>query len=140
MQPAATASLARRLGSLVYETLLLAAILFVCTWVFLYFAQVLDRALVRPLLQLWLIGVTGAYFTFCWTHGGQTLPMKTWRIVLIAPGGNAVTTKIAAKRYLLALLSLGLCGFGFAWALIDREHQFLHDRIAGTRLLLRPKA
>ena len=132
--PVARAGLARRFGSLAYEALLLTAILFICTWVFLFFAQVLDSAWVRPLLQLWLVAITGVYFIYCWSHGGQTLPMKTWRIRLVQADGGPVTTRIAARRYLFSLISLGLCGLGFAWALIDPERQFLHDRLAGTRL------
>jgi uncharacterized RDD family membrane protein YckC len=133
----AVAGIARRFGSLAYEGLLLTAILFICTWVFLFFAQALDSALRRPLLQIWLVGITGAYFVYCWSRSGQTLPMKTWRIHLTVAGGGQVTVPLAARRYLLALLSLGLCGLGFAWALIDRERQFLHDRIAGTRLMVK---
>ena len=56
----AVAGIARRFGSLAYEGLLLTAILFICTWVFLFFAQALDYALRRPLLQIWLVGITGA--------------------------------------------------------------------------------
>jgi uncharacterized RDD family membrane protein YckC len=26
-------------------------------------------------------------------------------------------------------------GLGFAWALVDRDGQFLHDRLAGTALV-----
>ena len=136
----AVAGIARRFGSLAYEALLLTAVLFICTWVFLFFAQALDSALQRPLLQIWLLGITGAYFVYCWSRSGQTLPMKTWRIHLTAAGGGPVTVPLAVRRYLLALLSLGLCGLGFAWALIDCERQFLHDRIAGTRLIVKPNA
>ena len=134
--PAACAGIARRFGSMAYEALLLTAILFVCTWIFLFFAQALSAALVRPLLQVLLVTITGAYFIYCWTHGGQTLPMKTWRIRLVMRDGKAVSRTVAIKRYLLALLSIGGCGLGFAWALFDAERQFLHDRIAGTRLIV----
>jgi uncharacterized RDD family membrane protein YckC len=132
--PVARAGLARRCGSIAYEALLLTAVLFICTWVFLFFAQVLDSAWVRPLLQLWLVAITGVYFIYCWSHGGQTLPMKTWRIRLVQTDGGPVSVAIAARRYLFSLISLALCGLGFAWALVDPERQFLHDRLAGTRL------
>lgn len=135
--PAAFAGLARRAGSIAYEALLLAALLFICTWVFLFLGQALDPALARHLLQIWLLLLTGAYFVYCWTHGGQTLPMKTWHIRLVTAAGAAVPVRLAVKRYLLALVSLGTCGLGFAWALVDRDRQFLHDRLAGTRLILR---
>ncbi len=122
------------MGSLAYEALLLTAILFICTWVFLFFAQPLESSVARPLLQIWLLLVTGAYFVYCWTHGGQTLPMKTWRIGVVMRDGGTLNMKTAIKRYLLALPS---CGLGFAWALFDRDRQFLHDRLAGTRLVAR---
>ncbi|HNL22615.1 MAG TPA: RDD family protein, partial [Rhodocyclaceae bacterium] len=32
-----------------------------------------------------------------------------------------------------------LLGAGFLWALVDSERQFLHDRIAGTRIVLEPR-
>ena len=124
---------------MVYEALLLTAILFVATWVFLYIGQALEAALARHLLQAWLLILTGAYFAYCWTHGGQTLPMKTWRIRLVTQAGGAVPARVAIKRYLFALISLAAGGLGFVWALVDRDRQFLHDRLAGTRLIMRPK-
>jgi uncharacterized RDD family membrane protein YckC len=41
----------------------------------------------------------------------------------------------AVHRYLLAVLGLAAAGLGFAWALVDRDRQFLHDRLAGTALV-----
>ena len=135
--PAAPAAgLARRLGSVAYEALLLVAFLFVGTWLFLFFGRALDAALARHLLQTWLLLLSGVYFVYCWTHGGQTLPMKTWHIRLVTSAGGTVPARIALKRYLCALVSLGACGLGFAWTLVDRDRQFLHDRLAGTRLIL----
>jgi hypothetical protein len=39
-------------------------------------------------------------------------------------------------RYLLALVSTFMLGLGFVWALIDRERCFLHDRLAGTCIIM----
>ena len=133
--PAAAARLGRRLGSLCYEILLLAAIVFVAGWSFLAIAPLLPSALVRPLLQVYLLTIAAAYFIYCWTHNGQTLPMKTWHVRVVACDGTAVTLKTGAKRYLLALASSALCGAGFWWALVDRDGQFLHDRLAGTKIV-----
>ncbi len=133
--PPATARLGRRLGSLCYEILLLAAIIFVAGWAFLAFEGLLPAALARALFQLYLLAVTAAYFIYCWTRSGQTLPMKTWHIRVMDRDGNAITVKQGALRYLFALASIALCGGGFWWALIDRDGQFLHDRLAGTRLI-----
>jgi uncharacterized RDD family membrane protein YckC len=134
--PAPTAGLGRRLGSLCYDVLLLTAILFVAAWAFLAVDALLPRAFARPLFQLYLLAITAAYFNYCWTRGGQTLPMKTWRIRVTAYDGTAISTSQAVRRYVFALAGVALLGAGFWWALIDRERQFLHDRLAGTRLVM----
>ena len=132
----AAATLARRLGSACYEIVLLAAIVFAAGWIFLTVEQLLPRAVARPLLQFYLLGVCAVYFIYCWTHGGQTLPMKTWRIRVVTRSGGALSLSCAALRYVLALASIALAGGGYWWALFDRDRQFLHDRLAGTRLVM----
>jgi uncharacterized RDD family membrane protein YckC len=133
--PAATAHLARRLGSMCYEILLLAAILFAAGWIFLAIERLLPAALARALFQLYLLVVCGVYFVYCWSHSGQTLPMKTWRIRVMTREGGMLSTRRATLRYLLALAGIALAGVGFWWALFDRDGQFLHDRLAGTRII-----
>ena len=134
--PAAAATLARRLGSACYEIVLLAAVVFAAGWIFLTVEQLLPRAAARPLLQLYLLGVCAVYFIYCWTHGGQTLPMKTWRIRVVTRSGGVLSLGRAALRYVLAVASIALGGGGYWWALVDRDGQFLHDRLAGTRLVM----
>jgi len=56
----------------------------------------------------------------------------------VAREGAALSTGRALRRYIWALVSVGLGGTGFAWALLDRERQFLHDRLAGTRIIFVP--
>lgn len=134
--PAAVATLARRLGSACYEIVLLAAIVFAAGWIFLTIEQLLPRAVARPLLQLYLLGVCAVYFIYCWTHGGQTLPMKTWRIRVVTRSGGVLSPSRAALRYVLAIAGIAVVGGGYWWALFDRDGQFLHDRLAGTRLVM----
>ena len=133
--PAATARIARRLGSMCYEILLLAAILFAAGWIFLAVERLLPAALARPLFQLYLLLICGAYFAYCWSHSGQTLPMKTWRIRVITRQGGILSLPQATLRYVLALAGIVCAGVGFWWALFDRDGHFLHDRWAGTRLI-----
>ena len=134
--PAPAASLARRLGSVCYEVLLLAAIMFAAGWLFLAVAILLPAQLARTLFQVYLLAVAAAYFGYCWTHGGQTLPMKTWRIRLVKREGGPPAARQALLRYLYALAGTAIAGAGFWWALVDRDGQFLHDRLAGTRLVM----
>lgn len=132
---APAAKLARRLGSLCYEALLVVAILFLAAWIYLVIKPFLPATLEHLIFQAYLVTVCGIYFVYCWTHSGQTLPMKTWRIRIVAREGGALTRKQATLRYLYALLSVALAGAGFLWAVVDRDRQYLHDRLAGTRIV-----
>lgn len=133
--PVAAAGIGRRLASLCYEVLLLAAIVFVAGWSFLVFAGLLPPGLARPFLRLYLLAITAVYFIYCWTRNGQTLPMKTWHIRLVDRDGGAITVKTGATRYFFALAGIAIAGVAFWWALFDREGQFLHDRLAGTKIV-----
>lgn len=128
------AGLWQRFACLAYETFLVVAILFIAGWVFTVATSVLRTPFLRPLLQLWLLGVLGVYFVYCWHTTGQTLAMKTWYVRVGQRDGRSLTFKLAVSRFVLALWSIALLGAGFLWALVDRDRQFLHDRLLGTRL------
>jgi uncharacterized RDD family membrane protein YckC len=133
------ASLRVRLLSLFYEAVLLFAIVFVSSYLFLSLARDAQSGLPRFVFQVYLLAVCGAYFMFCWVRSGQTLPMKTWRLRLVSPSGNRITVAMAFRRYLVAVPAM-LSGIGILWALFDRERQFLQDRLAGTRIVRVPQA
>jgi uncharacterized RDD family membrane protein YckC len=127
-------SLPRRLASLFYDALLLAAILFLADFLVVGLMPALPSPLARFLHQAYLFLVAGAYFTWFWRHGGQTLAMKTWRVRLETLAGGPLGWGQAWLRYSLAALGLLCLGLGFLWAIVDRDGQFLHDRLARTRL------
>jgi uncharacterized RDD family membrane protein YckC len=78
-----------------------------------------------------------AYFNWFWRHGGQTLAMKTWKIRLVAAQPGCVPSgRQLLIRYLICWPSLCFYAAGLIWALFDRDRQFLHDRLAGTRLVM----
>jgi uncharacterized RDD family membrane protein YckC len=61
--------------------------------------------------------------------------MKTWKLRLLGAGGARITLRQAMLRYACAWPSLLLGGIGIFYALLDRERQFLHDRLSGTRII-----
>lgn len=154
------APLKRRLLCMVYESMLLFGVLFIATWLFSTLLQQRHALYLRDALQDWLFVVLGLYFCWFWTHGGQTLAMKTWHLRVLdredAPlrwgramlryalcwlwflPGLAVAKLIGAQGWMLVLLPAA----NFVlWALISRfdaDRQFLHDRIARTRIVLLP--
>lgn len=123
------AGLGKRLAALFYETLLVLALLFVATYLFITLTRVIHPS--RLWLQLWLWLVMAIYFGWSWTKG-QTLAMKTWRMHIVTRNGMPPGPGRALLRFLLATV---LFGFSQLWALADPERQFLHDRLAGTRLI-----
>lgn len=99
---------------------------------------------VKTVLPGWLLmchvfALLGGYFVWHWRRAGQTLAMRTWQVVLSTPSGMKPTLARLAWRYALAWPGLGVFGASLVWALVDRDRQFLHDRLAGTRLVIKPE-
>jgi len=128
-----------RIAAMIYESLLVTAVVFVASFIIIPVVGEMHAPWQRHLFQVYIVGVLFAYFSAFWLRSGQTLAMKTWRIRLVNPNGAPLTLKQAALRFLLALSGLLLGGIGFWWALVDRDQQFLHDRIVGTRLVRVPR-
>ena len=148
----------RRFASMMYEGVLLFGIVFAVGYLFDVLTESHDALMFRHVRQLLLFLAIGVYFLVCW-RGGQTLPMKTWNIRLVAKNGSRPTIGQLLLRYLLlwplpllaALLVQGasmMTGYTstdllivfapfsiFVWSWFDRDRQFLHDRLAGTRLV-----
>jgi uncharacterized RDD family membrane protein YckC len=127
-----TPGLPRRLASMVYEAFLLFAVGFLAAWVFFFASGGADATAGanRHLLQIFVALVFAAYFLWAWLRGGQTLAMKAWRIRLVG-----VTPRNAPVRFALALLLVPTL-ISIVWCFFDRERQFLHDRLVGTRLIV----
>ena len=128
-------SIRRRLAALLYESLLLAAVLGVAYILPLTVAAAsLGHVPSDLVLRGYLVAVTGLYFIWQWRQG-QTLAMRTWGIELIAADGGRPRWGQLLLRFSLAWPGMAFLGIGVLWALFDGERQFLHDRLAGTRLV-----
>jgi uncharacterized RDD family membrane protein YckC len=156
--PPRTPSVRRRLAAFVYEGVLLFGVVMTAGFVWSLATQQRHALLGRHGLQVLLFLVLGLYFTWFWSHGGQTVAMKAWRIRLVASGGRPVSPARAAVRYLLAwlwfvpqllaiwvadlrgavavtgVLTAGVLAFA-ALAWLHPSRQFLHDVLCGTRLI-----
>jgi len=162
------ASLGRRLVALIYEALLLTALILVVGFLTVPLAPEMPGGPRSPtipdipgrlLSACLVVAAAGAYFTWSWSGGRRTLPMKTWGLKLERRDGRGMDTKTALARYLAtwigpatalatyaALQPFGLgahagwlIALNFLWALVDPDRQFLHDRIAGTRVVRAPQ-
>ncbi len=137
------APLWRRLLAALYDLLPLAGLLMIATAL----AVLLTRVLVpvervdlvlrsgwpHVLLQLWLGLLTLLYYVYSWRRGGQTIGMRAWKIAVRADSG-ALSWRSALVRALVGLFLPGLL-----WCLFDPQRRALHDRVAGTVVVHRPK-
>ena len=82
------ASLMRRLAAMAYDTVLLVGVFFLATlgWIFLQRGQAVSPNTLA--FDGYLFAVSYLFFGWFWTHGGQTLGMRAWKIRL--SGRNAI--------------------------------------------------
>lgn len=149
----------RRFACMMYEAVLLFGVVFLAGYLFDTLTQSRHALMLRHGRQAALFVAIGLYFVLCWRMNGQTLPMKTWHIRLVDRAGRVPSTGRLVWRYLLIWpIPLAIAGlvwlasqwtgwrsvdmfivlapFGaFIWSWCDADGQFLHDRLAGTRLI-----
>jgi uncharacterized RDD family membrane protein YckC len=103
--PALPASPWRRLAAACYDGLLLLALWMVTLLASLFVHQLfgLQRDDQVNSLCLFLTGLI--FFGWSWTHGGQTLGMRSWRLQLLREDGLPVRWPVALVRYTLMLTS-----------------------------------
>lgn len=136
----AAPSLGRVLGAILYDGLVLLAL-------FMAAGFAVVPILGHPpetnfeiwLLRAILLGISYGFFCWFWTHGGQTVGMRAWKIKLVGKNGEPVSWPTASSRFLLAILSWLILGTGYLWILFNSENQSLHDHFSKTRLLHIPK-
>ncbi len=148
----------RRMGAFIYEGLLLFAVVMIGAYGYDSLTQHRHAMEGRTGLQVFLFLLLGVYFTWFWTHGGQTVAMKTWHIKLVDHRGQPAGWARCVLRYvtswiwflpalvtayairpvptwvILSLLTVGV----LAYALLARFHpqrHYVHDLLSGTRLL-----
>ena len=135
------AGLGKRLLAISYDLLLLAALLFI--------AEILPVALnhgtaINPgngwlvfyvLHPLYLLFVCFGFLGWFWTHGGQTLGMKTWKLKMVSLNEGAISWQQAGLRFATSLLSWLCGGLGFIWIVFDKDKRSWHDRVSATKVI-----
>ncbi len=126
-------SLVRRLFAIVYDSLLLAAVIFVAALP-TGSIDIEHGSLLSWLVLVYMLSVGFVFLGWFWTHGGQTLGMKTWGIRVEQFNGDPITWRQALLRYLGALISWSALGIGFLWSLFQPQRLTWHDILSHTRL------
>ena len=134
------ASFFQRLFAILYDSLLLLALMFLATLPFIAIraGEPVDPGYLP--YQLTLVDHFGRFFVGFWTTSGRTLGMQSWRLRVEDENGNAPGIAAASIRFFAAILSWLPLGLGFLWQLWDKDRLTWHDRISGTRLIRYPKS
>lgn len=134
------ASLLRRFGAILYDALLVIALLILAS---IPFVAVRGGQIVEPddnlFYQLCMLLVIYLFFVGFWARKGRTLGMQSWGMQLETDGGQKVNVTTASLRFVAAIVSWLPLGLGFAWQLWDRDGLSWHDRLSRTRLVYYPK-
>jgi uncharacterized RDD family membrane protein YckC len=162
MSPAAP-TVRRRLMAMLYETFLITAVEALAIFIYLFTTRNQHSPAIDHGRNAVFFLVAALYFIHAWSGSGHTLAMKTWRIKLVMPGHARVPLRPAALRYLMAwgwflpaflvcyffnlrgkaevcsAVVIGIVAWGLT-AFLDKDRQFLHDKVAGTRLISLPKS
>jgi uncharacterized RDD family membrane protein YckC len=136
----ASAGFGRRAAALLYDALLLAALLMVFTGGALFFTH--GAAVVRETAGAWvylyragLIGVIAGYYLVNWTRSGQTLGMRAWHLRAVTESGQPMGWRAAALRFGVGVLAWAPAALGVLWLYADPDHLALHDRFSRTRVI-----
>ncbi len=148
----------RRLACFVYEGVLLFGVVMVAGLLYSTLTQQRHALVGMHGMQAFVFCVLGLYFGWFWSHGGQTVAMKTWQIRVLDAHERPVRPLRALWRYLLswlwflpALLYAQLAGLKTAASIgaalgigvllyaalcwLSPSRQYLHDRLSGTQLV-----
>jgi len=139
-----TAGVLRRFGAMLYDLLIVGALMFIVTALFLPFTggEAItpgDAGVLERIYQSALLLVVVLFFGVFWTWRGQTIGMLAWRLRVERNDGSSLTWRDALIRLGGACVSLAALGLGYFWIWIDSERRAWHDRWSGTRVVVVPK-
>ena len=132
--------LLRRIAAMLYDGLLVLALLFIATLPFIALrggepVEGSENLVYRVVLGL----VIYVFFIGFWMRSGRTLGMQSWRLQLETAEGGDVGLARANIRFLAAIVSWLPAGLGFLWSLWDKDRLTWHDRLSDTRIVYYPK-
>lgn len=146
-----TAGILRRLTAMIYDSMLVFAVLFAATLPAVLMQPQIDNKnneqVVHELptlvegwpFQLYLLVIYLAFFCLFWRKNGQTLGMQAWRLQLQSNNGDRLTIFQCLQRIVFAFISMACLGAGYWWIWIDRDGLSWHDRWSNSRIVVLPK-
>jgi len=126
------ASLFKQFAAILYDSLLIFAVLFFAAAIALLFnrGEAIES---HPAFSLYLLFSLFTFYAWFWHKSGQTLGMRVWKIRIVSEFGGNPSWGGSYLRLLFALLSLGCFGLGYFWRLF--KPYTWHDRLSQTSII-----
>ncbi len=125
----------RRIAAQVYDLFLLIALLFLATALLLPFTAGEAISAQQTLIyRIYLAVISFFFYGWFWTHGGQTLGLRAWKIKVLTFDQKPISWIQASLRFASALVSWSFFGLGFLWILVDKNRRSWHDHLSKTAL------
>lgn len=134
-------TLLRRLGAMIYDTVLAGfSIVIVAGILSVTFTAVTGVKLPETVMILLYVAMAYGFFVYFWTHGGQTLGMRAWKVKVVGADGQPINQQQASVRFIWSVASWVSLGVGFLVSLFNADKLAWNDRQSGTRLVKVDKA
>ncbi|HTV97870.1 MAG TPA: RDD family protein [Steroidobacteraceae bacterium] len=139
MSSGTSAGFGRRFAALIYDAVLLAALLTLYTLiVVLVHGGAVTREGGGPRWWAFRAGellLIGGYYVLNWTRSGATLGMRAWHLRAVTDSGKPLKLARAVSRFLWGLAAWAPAALGVLWLYLDPERLALHDRLSRTRMV-----
>lgn len=118
----------RQLLALFYDAWLLAAVFMAASALTLPFTGGEPVKPGNPFMTTYILFVWYGFYAWFWTHGGQTLGMRSWKIKLLSDTGEALTLWHALLRFLSGIPTWLFIGIG-SYLLMAEQPNLTHPLI-----------
>lgn len=132
-------SLFRMLAVMFYDTLILLSILMLASFIAVVVND--NEAIEQGNLFFiaYLFTVSCLFYSWFWTHGGQTIGMRAWKVYLRSDQQAHISWRQASLRFFIACISWLPLGLGFWWQYLAVDKQSWPDKISNTHLIYNKK-
>ncbi len=127
-------SLFRMLGVMFYDSIVLLSILFLASLIAVIINDSEAISQGNLFFIAYLFGVSWLFYAWFWTHGGQTVGMRAWKVVLLSEQQKNVSWRQATLRFAAAVLSWLPLGLGFWWPYLKGNNRSWRDKFSTTYL------
>ena len=124
----------RRSASILYDSLLVLAVLIIMSLPFFSF-NLEENLSLKIIVQIYYYLITQYFFVWFWVNNEGTLGMKTWKIKIVSEDGNKISYIEAIIRFNAAIFSFIFFGLGFLMCFLRKDKKCLHDFISKTVLI-----